>query len=103
VVLQPAGDLSKVGHEVACTARWCSPIKGLRPCPTAVMAPEPRRDTGFGEFRTGLASVAWGRKRQLIWGLGMLPVPPEGGAVDGQNEELRDALEAIGYVDDGEE
>ncbi len=99
VLIQPAGDLRVVGHEVACTARWCSPIKGLRPCPTGVMRPDAGRDTGFGTFRTGLASVAWGRKRQLVWGLGMLPVPPEGGAVDGQNDELREALEAIGYVE----
>ncbi len=100
VVVQPAADLSALGHEVRCTARWCTQLKGLRPCPTGVMKPEPRRDTGFGEWRTGLASVAWGTKRQLVWGMGILPVPPEGGAVDGTDAELLDALQAIGYVEE---
>ena len=62
--------------------------------------PDGKRDTGFGRWRTGIASVGWGRKRQFIWGMGILPIPPEGGAVDGQDAELQNALEAIGYVDE---
>lgn len=104
VVVEPTGDLTATGHDVRCTARWCTPMRGARPCPTGVTVAEARRDTGFGPFRTGLASVAWGRKRQFIWGLGILPVPPEGSeAVDGQDAELRDALQAIGYVEEGNE
>ena len=100
VVVQPEGDLTALGPDVRCTARWCTPLRGARPCPTGVTTAEGKRDTGFGRWRTGIASVGWGRKRQFIWGMGILPIPPEGGAVDGQDAELQNALEAIGYVDE---
>ena len=102
IVLEPNRGLREVGHDVRCTARWCTPLRDARPCPTAKLRVEPKRDPGFGTFRTGLASAVWGRKRQLVWGFGILPVPPEGTALDATNPELSDALKAIGYVE-GEE
>lgn len=100
VVAAPVLPMAEVGHEAQCTVRWCvRHPKANRECPRTTLSIEPARPAGFDDVaRTPLARGMWSRQRQFLWGLGIAPVL--GTDADHRPDELRDALEAIGYTED---
>ena len=103
VVAAPNRPMAEVGHEAQCTARWCvRHARSQRDCPTGTTSISPSREAHFGDTaRTPLARLLWGRGRQFLWGLGV--APQLGDAALLHPEELRDALEAIGYTEPDQE
>jgi hypothetical protein len=91
VYLVPERPLNEVGHGMICSAYLGDASGGKR----ATIRIDAGRDPGIGANRTPFARVIW-PERQLLWQLGIGPVP-EGVAVVARDGETDGMLQALGY------
>jgi hypothetical protein len=93
VFLVPTRDMAQVGHQLRCS--------GLQNDKRATMQIPQLRDPALSDVRTPFDRIQFETSRQLVLQYGLAPLPGEG-SIEGRDDEMTDALKAMGYVDDDE-
>ncbi len=94
VFMVPKRPKADVGHALRCS--------GLQNDKRATMQIPAHRNPGLSPLRIPMDRIQFEETRQLVLQLGITPLPAEG-TIDGTDDEMTDALKAIGYVDPDEE
>jgi arylsulfatase A-like enzyme len=98
VYLIPARPLEDVAKDMRCSVYVGDANGGKR----FTMTFPDRRTPAPGSFRVPLQKVLFD-ERSVVWQYGIGPVPRAGESIKGQDAEMKEMLEALGYVDrDGE-